>query len=98
MILYRFSSARNRRDPNDGVTVVWVLGLETHPRLEPRYHLHTPPPHHTHTIPSPPTPAAAAAAVTATAGTAGQQKKGARDATRLEPLVRFFFSFFFLLY
>ena len=23
------------RDPNDGVTVVWVLGLETRMRLEP---------------------------------------------------------------
>ena len=65
------------------------------PSFGPRYHLHTPPPHHTHTIPSPPTSAAAAAAVTATARTAGQQKKGARDASRLEPLVLFFFVFFF---
>ena len=68
IIPYRFLSARNRRDPNDGVN-------------------------HTHTIHSPPT--AAAAAVTATAGTAGQQKKGAWDAMRLEP-VSFFLFFFFL--
>ena len=43
------------RDPNNGVTVVWVLGLEMHPHLKPRYPYHTP--HHQLTIPPPSTPA-----------------------------------------
>ena len=35
--IFRIQATARRRDPNDGVTVVWVLGLETHPRLEPLY-------------------------------------------------------------
>ena len=37
----RIQATARQRDPNDGVTVVWVLGLETHPRLKPQYHYTT---------------------------------------------------------
>ena len=93
----RIQVTERRRDPNDGVTVVWVLGLETRMRLNPQYHHPTTPPHH-HTIPTPPKPAAAAAA--ATAGTPSSQHKrrlaggdeGSRPAC-LDPLTFFFFFF-----
>ena len=38
---YRIQATARRRDPHDGYTVVWVLGLKTHQRLEPRYHHNT---------------------------------------------------------
>ena len=39
----RIQATARRWDPNDGYTVVWVLGLESRMRLEPRYHYITVP-------------------------------------------------------
>ena len=37
-VIYSFSNGPIQRDPNDGYTVIWVLGLKMHPCLEPWYY------------------------------------------------------------